>query len=108
MLSPHTITILSPTVTVDRKGARQGSWANPAQRTAAGFVQPRGSSEDHQPESERVTSTHALFTYDQNITAQDRIRFGGQDFLIIGEPSNHPDAQGVFHHAEASLQIVTG
>jgi len=104
---PHTVTILRSTVTVDRKGVVQESWASPTSRERAAWVQPRGSSEVFEPESTRVRSTHVMFCLEPDVASSDRVLHAGDTYLVVGNPARHETPAG-YHHTEADLLIVEG
>ena len=104
---PHLVTRLRATVTTDRKNVPSFDWSSPLELDLLAYVQPRSSSETFNPEGTRVRSSHVMFCLEQDVTAQDRIVWNGETFLVVGQPARHETPAG-YHHTEADLLLVEG
>lgn len=107
MKLPHTVTLLRATVLADRKNVTQEDWTTPVERERPAFVQPRASTETHDPQREQVRSSHVMFCLEPDILPTDRVTWQGATYLIVGQPARHETPAG-YHHTEADLLIVAG
>jgi head-tail adaptor len=114
-LLPHTITVLTPTVTTDSYGNTVQDWAAPVERQVAAYVRPGSGSSRSAAASEdtadrdAVTTVWQVHTNDQAITALDRVRHNGVVYDIDGRPLSWDKApDGETGHTKLLLRRVDG
>jgi hypothetical protein len=86
-LLPETITILTAATTTDLYGNTVPDWTSPASRTAAAYVRPVATSDEHADDGRDVSDRRwQLHTNDQAVTAFDRIVRDGVTYEVEGDP----------------------
>jgi head-tail adaptor len=107
-LLPHTITVITPTLTTDSYGNTVQSWATPAERQVIAYVRPAPASEDI-VDRNTVTAVWQVHTNDQAITALNRIRHNGVVYEVDGRPLTWDKApDGKTGHTKLLLRRVDG
>lgn len=105
---PHTVTIVTPTITEDRTGDTVLDYGVTAtRRTVQGWVQQTAASEEHSDRDKRSTSFTFHSDATPSMTALDRAEWDAKTFLVDGEP-NHLDSPNGYHHTEARLLRIEG
>ena len=84
---PETITILTAATTTDAYGNTVADWTSPASRTAAAYVRPVATADEHTDDRRDVSDRRwQVHTNDQAVTAFDRIVHDGVTYEVDGEP----------------------
>lgn len=106
ILGTQTITVTGPPAR-NRKGAATGPGTS---REISGCkIQPLASQEMWEGPEGTITVAAMLFAPpDANLQPYEHIRYGTDEYGIVGKPQVIPDLHGVPHHYEVRLREVRG
>lgn len=105
----HTVSILTPAETTDRRGSTVKDWAEATtQAGVAAWMHQRSTVEIRDGREARVTSWAAFLPATATITAMDRIVWDSRTFEVAGDPLPAHGGDGSVHHYEVPLKIVGG
>jgi hypothetical protein len=103
-LLPHTVTVISPTITTGVYGEQVRTYGTTGTSIRA-YVQPEGGSELNEARNAESLALQ-MFTVD-SLAADDRVSWEGMTFDVIG-PARRFDTPRGLHHYESSLRRVAG
>lgn len=104
----HEVRILRAATVEDRYGNQAKDWSSPRRRTVRGRVVQRGRDETGTDGREaRITGWVCYLPAGTDVTALDRVQWGGVTYEVKGVPNRAPDRWGE-HHVECDLLRVDG
>ena len=104
-----TVTRIRPG-TIERRGSIEPDWSNPDTLNISGCsVQPAGTSLSQDGRVLAVSDGYTCyFPPGSDVIAGDKIRFGGKDYQIIGEPRAWTSPTGRVSNLQAQLERWSG
>ncbi len=108
MRLPHTVDLLTATVTTDRRGNRVEDWTAPKVESGLpAFVQPAASTETFERDGTRLVTGFVAYLQRPGVRAAQRVRWRGQVYLIDGEPDDNETPNG-YSHSTLRIKRVEG
>lgn len=101
-LLPHTVDVLTPTLSADRYGHPTPNWALAATATAGAFVQPVSAVEDL-ADRDTILDTFVVFT-NAPIDALDRVVWAGGTYEAAGSSEPFYVGAGTVHHYRTTIR----
>jgi len=100
---PHTVTVVTPLIATDEYEDESFDYVNGPTRTMRCYMQPQGGPETTDAQQTTI-SEWRVFSLDQNLKAEERILWNGDEYHVYENPAIFTQPGGAFHHAEARVR----
>lgn len=105
---PHTVILVTPATTTDRRGDSSLDYGVSASRASVpGWMQEQQASETVDDRDVRVSTWRLFSTATPTLNALQRVEWNGSTFEVVGRP-NHLSTPRGYHHTEAELRLAEG